>query len=179
MKRALLPLAVFVVLLAFLAAGLTSKPRELPSALLDRPAPAFSLKVLSADPAGAVISREDLRGQVWVLNVWASWCAACREELPALMDFARSSRVPVYGLNYKDQPDAALRWLARHGNPYHRSLRDDDGRVGIDFGVYGVPETFVIDRAGVVRFKHVGTLTAQVIDTQIAPLLRQLEGQRS
>ena len=179
MKRALLPLAVFVVLVGFLAAGLGGKPRELPSALLDRPAPAFSLAVLSAQAPPATLSRDDLRGQVWVLNVWASWCAACGEEMPALIDFARQSRVPVYGLNYKDQPDAAMRWLARHGNPYRQSLRDDDGRVGIDFGVYGVPETFVIDRQGVVRFKHVGVLTAQVIDSQIAPLLRQLEAQRS
>lgn len=179
MKRALLPLAVFVLLLVFLGAGLGGKPRELPSALLNRPAPAFVLPVLAAPSegqAGRTMSRDELRGQVWMLNVWASWCAACREELPALMEFARRSAVPVYGLNYKDQPDAALRWLARHGNPYHRSLRDDDGRVGIDFGVYGVPETFIIDREGVVRYKHVGVLTPDIIETQIAPLLRRLQG---
>lgn len=176
MKRALLPLALFVVLLGFLAAGLSGKPRDLPSALMDRPAPAFRLPVLAGEGPGATLSRDDLRGQVWVLNVWASWCAACREEHPLLVDFARRATVPVYGLNYKDQPEAAQRWLARHGDPYRRSLVDADGRVGIDFGVYGVPETFVIDRDGVVRLKHVGALTPEVIETQIAPLLRRLQG---
>ncbi|MFM8610982.1 MAG: DsbE family thiol:disulfide interchange protein [Burkholderiaceae bacterium] len=178
MKRALIPLAVFIALVGFLAAGLSGKPRELPSALLDRPAPAFRLPVLSADAALAstAVAHADLRGQVWMLNVWASWCAACREEHPALMDFARRAGVPIYGLNYKDQPEAALRWLAQHGDPYRRSLRDTDGRVGIDFGVYGVPETFIIDRDGVVRFKHVGALTPDILNRQVVPLLKQLRG---
>ncbi len=172
MKRALLPLALFVALLAFLAAGLRSDPRELPSALIDKPVPGFRLATLSAgDP---VRGSEDLRGQVWVLNVWASWCAACRLEHPLLVDFARSGGVPVYGLNYKDAPQDARRWLANFGDPYQHSFSDRDGRVGMDLGVYGAPETFVIDAAGRVRFKHVGALTPDVLQRQILPLVRRL-----
>ncbi|MEO5882146.1 MAG: DsbE family thiol:disulfide interchange protein, partial [Caldimonas sp.] len=115
------------------------------------------------------------RGKVWVLNVWASWCVACREEHPLLVEFARKRVVPLYGLNYKDKREDANAWLARFGNPYDASLFDDEGRVGIDFGVYGVPETFVIDQNGVIRLKHIGPLTPAVLATKIEPLLKKLD----
>ena len=170
--RRFLPLGVFLVLLAFLALGLTLKPRELPSTLLGRPAPAFVLPTLGA-PARS-LSPQDLRGQVWVLNVWASWCAACRDEHGALVEMARLKLVPIYGLNYKDQRADALGWLERFGDPYVASLSDTDGRVGIDYGVYGVPETFVIDKAGVVRRKFTGPVTAQTVRDEIVPLVARL-----
>jgi cytochrome c biogenesis protein CcmG/thiol:disulfide interchange protein DsbE len=168
----LAPLALFAVLLGFLAVGLNLNPREVPSPLIGKPAPAFALARLD-DPAQR-ITREDLKGQVWILNVWASWCVACRQEHPLLVDFAKRSPVPLYGLNYKDKRDDGLGWLQRFGNPYKASLYDIDGRVGIDFGVYGVPETFVIDKQGVIRFKQIGPVTPEVLRDQIEPLLKQL-----
>jgi cytochrome c biogenesis protein CcmG, thiol:disulfide interchange protein DsbE len=176
MKRLgfLIPLFVLAVLLAFLAAGLKLNPREVPSPLIDKPAPGFNLARLD-DPA-QTIGREDMLGKVWMLNVWASWCAACREEHPLLVEFARRKLVPIYGLNYKDKRADGLGWLGQFGNPYDASLFDSDGRVGIDFGVYGVPETFIIDRQGVVRMKHIGPLTPAVIRDQIEPLVRTLNG---
>jgi cytochrome c biogenesis protein CcmG/thiol:disulfide interchange protein DsbE len=170
----LLPLGVFLGLVAFLAAGLKLNPREVPSPLIDKPAPAFSLTQLE-NPA-QTIRRDDLLGKVWMLNVWASWCVACRQEHPLLVKFAQSKLLPIYGLNYKDSRPDGLQWLARFGNPYDASLFDQDGRVGIDWGVYGVPETFIIDRQGVVRFKHIGPLTPDVIRSRIEPLVRQLNG---
>jgi cytochrome c biogenesis protein CcmG, thiol:disulfide interchange protein DsbE len=170
--RFLIPLGVFVVLAGFLAVGLKLDPREVPSPLIGKPAPQFALPLL--DQADRTIRREDLLGKVWILNVWASWCAPCREEHPLLVEFSRTKRVPIYGLNYKDSRDDAQRWLARLGNPYDASLFDHDGRVGIDWGVYGVPETFVVDRDGLIRFKHVGALTPEVLRTRIGPLLKQL-----
>jgi cytochrome c biogenesis protein CcmG/thiol:disulfide interchange protein DsbE len=122
------------------------------------------------------IRRDDLLGKVWMLNVWASWCVACRQEHPLLVKFSQSKLLPIYGLNYKDSRPDGLQWLARFGNPYDASLFDQDGRVGIDWGVYGVPETFIIDRQGVVRFKHIGPLTPDVIRSRIEPLVRQLNG---
>jgi cytochrome c biogenesis protein CcmG/thiol:disulfide interchange protein DsbE len=172
MKRYYVPLGIFVVLLAFLAVGLTLKPRELPSPLVGRPAPAFALPTLGAP--GEAVSTRDLRGQVWVLNVWASWCAACRDEHATMVEMARLKLVPIYGLNYKDQRADALGWLARFGDPYVASLSDTDGLVGIDYGVYGVPETFVIDKAGVVRRKFVGPVTAQIVRDEIVPLVARL-----
>ena len=171
--RFLVPLAVFLGLVAFLAKGLQLDPREVPSPLIGKPAPPFKLARLD-DPA-ATISREDLLGKVWILNVWASWCVACREEHPTLVEFARRKQVPIYGLNYKDVRADGLAWLGRLGNPYDASLFDADGRLGIDFGVYGVPETFVIDRQGVVRFKHIGPLTPEVLRDRIEPLLVSLQ----
>ncbi|MDP1649916.1 MAG: DsbE family thiol:disulfide interchange protein [Rubrivivax sp.] len=168
----LLPLALFAVLLGFLAVGLNLNPREVPSPLIGKPVPAFELARLD-DPA-VKVTQADLQGQVWILNVWASWCAACREEHPLLVDFARRSTVPLYGLNYKDKREDGLAWLARFGNPYKASLIDADGRVGIDFGVYGVPETFVIDKQGVIRFKQIGPVTPEVLRDRIEPLLKQL-----
>jgi cytochrome c biogenesis protein CcmG/thiol:disulfide interchange protein DsbE len=169
----LIPLALFAVLAVFLAVGLKLDPREVPSPLIGKPAPAFKLTRLD-DPA-ATISREDLLGKVWLLNVWASWCVACREEHPGLVEFAKRKVVPIYGLNYKDQRADGMTWLSRMGNPYEASLFDGDGRLGIDFGVYGVPETFVIDKQGVIRFKHIGPLTPQVMQEQIEPLLKKLQ----
>jgi cytochrome c biogenesis protein CcmG/thiol:disulfide interchange protein DsbE len=163
---------LFVALAWFLYAGLSLNPREVPSPLIGKPAPAFALPRLD-DPA-QTIKREDLLGKVWVMNVWASWCAPCREEHPLVVAFAKQRKVPVIGLNYKDRPGDARNWLERLGNPYAATLIDFDGKVGIDFGVYGVPETFVIDAQGIVRFKHVGALTPQVISQKLEPVLKQL-----
>ena len=172
--RFLIPLAVFIVLLVFLGVGLKLDPREVPSPLIGKPAPGFALARL--DDAAQTIKREDMLGKVWMLNVWASWCVACREEHPLLVEFSRRKLLPVYGLNYKDQRADGMAWLGQFGNPYEASLFDADGRVGIDFGVYGVPETFIIDRQGVVRLKHIGPLTPDVIQTKIEPLVRHLNG---
>src|SRR3990167_7760474 len=145
----LLPLAIFLGLAAFLAAGLKLDPKEVPSPLINKASPAFQLTRLD-DPA-STIRRDDLMGKVWVLNVWASWCVACQAEHPLLVEFASKKMVPIYGLNYKDERVAGLRWLSRYGNPYTASLFDEDGRVGVDWGVYGVPETFVMGRQGCGR----------------------------
>ncbi|HEU5283904.1 MAG TPA: DsbE family thiol:disulfide interchange protein [Burkholderiales bacterium] len=172
MARFLLPLAIFVALVVFLAVGLKLNPREVPSPLIDKPAPAFELTRLD-DPARAV-RLEDLRGQVWLLNVWASWCVACLDEHPVLLEFSRSRAVPIYGLNYKDEREAAIAWLRKHGNPYDASIVDAQGRVGIDYGVYGVPETFLIDGQGIIRYKHIGPLTAKVLNEKIVPMIGKL-----
>lgn len=172
MKRYLIPLAVFLVLLGFLGVGLTLNPREVPSPLINKPAPQFRLPTLAAP--GQFVSAQDMRGKVWILNVWASWCVACRVEHPVLVDFAKTSSVPLYGLNYKDKRDDAIRWLNNFGNPYQQSLSDTDGLVGIDFGVYGVPETFVIDKQGVIRLKHTGPVTHETLRDTILPLIGKL-----
>jgi cytochrome c biogenesis protein CcmG/thiol:disulfide interchange protein DsbE len=170
----LLPLGLFVVLALFLGAGLKLNPREVPSPLIGKPAPEFKLALLH-EPENTV-SRQDLLGQVWILNVWASWCVACREEHPDWVAFARANTsVLIYGLNYKDKRPDGLGWLQRLGNPYKASLYDLDGRLGIDFGVYGVPETFVIDRQGVIRYKHIGPVTPEVLRDKIAPLVKSLQ----
>jgi len=167
-----IPLAIFIVLVGFLARGLKLDPREVPSPLIGKPAPAFQLTRL--DAPDQTLKRDELLGKVWILNVWASWCAPCREEHPVLVDFARRKLVPVYGLNYKDTRANGQAFLKQLGNPYEASLFDGDGRVGIDYGVYGVPETFVIDRQGVVRLKLVGPLTPDSVRTRIEPLLKEL-----
>jgi cytochrome c biogenesis protein CcmG/thiol:disulfide interchange protein DsbE len=172
--RFLIPLALFLVIVVFLAIGLNLNPREVPSPLIDKPAPGFQLARL--DRPQEMVRAEDLRGQVWLLNVWASWCVACLQEHPLLVEFSRQGVVPIYGLNYKDEPDAAQAWLAKHGNPYTLSIVDGDGRVGIDYGVYGVPETFLIDKQGVIRFKQIGPVTPEVIERKILPLIQQLQG---
>ena len=169
----LVPLAAFAALAWVLGRGLNLNPREVPSPLIGKAAPAFALPRL--DDAAQSVKREDLLGRVWVLNVWASWCAPCREEHPLWVDFARRSKVPVIGLNYKDQRAQAMPWLTQLGNPYRMSLFDADGRVAIDWGVYGVPETFVIDRQGLVRFKHVGPVNAELMRDKIEPLLKALD----
>ena len=170
--RYLLPLALFAAIVLFLGVGLGLNPREVPSPLIGKPAPAFKLPRL--DDASQTLGRDDMLGKVWMLNVWASWCAPCREEHPLVIDIARRGLVPVYGLNYKDKPAAAKGWLASLGNPYRATLVDADGRAGIDFGVYGVPETFIIDRQGIVRLKHTGPLTPEVVRERIEPLLKEL-----
>ena len=172
MRRYLLPLLVFCVLVGFLAVGLKRDPHELPSPLIDKAAPAFSLPTLASP--GQKLSPQDLRGKVWLLNVWASWCVACREEHPLLVEFAQRKLVPLLGLNYKDQRAAGLQWLGRHGNPYSASVFDFEGKVGIDYGVYGVPETFIIDKQGVVRFKHIGPVTPVALNETILPLVDKL-----
>ena len=173
MIRFIAPLVAFVVLAVFLGMGLQLKPREVPSPLIDKPAPAFNLTQLH-EPS-LMLASDDLRGRVWLLNVWASWCVACREEHPVLVKLAQQKLVPIYGLNYKDQRPDALGWLQRFGDPYERSVADRDGRVGIDYGVYGVPETFVIDKTGVIRFKQIGPVTEEVLRTRILPLVKELQ----
>lgn len=174
MKRYLIPLIVFVVMVGFLAVGLSLKPREVPSPLIDKPAPAFSLARLDAPEQQ--LGLEDLKGQVWLLNVWASWCVACRQEHPLLVELAGQNLVPIYGLNYKDKREEALAWLGRYGNPYIISLSDTEGLVGIDYGVYGVPETFVIDKQGTIRLKHIGPVTPEALRDTIMPMVRKLNG---
>lgn len=173
MRRFLLPLAIFVVLVGFLAAGLRLNPREVPSPLIGKPVPAFRLAQLHA--GDKTFSPEDMRGKVWLLNVWASWCVSCRQEHPLLIDLDKQKKVAIVGLNYKDDRSAAITWLNQHGgDPYVVSAVDADGRVGIDFGVYGVPETFLIDKSGIIRYKHIGPVTLDAIKTKILPLAEEL-----
>jgi cytochrome c biogenesis protein CcmG/thiol:disulfide interchange protein DsbE len=175
MLRYLIPLVLFLVLAGFLAIGLTRDPHELKSVLINKPAPTFRLPQLNG--AGQSISSEDMRGKVWLLNVWASWCVACREEHPWLIKYAQSEVVPIYGLNYKDRSEDAIEWLEDLGDPYTASAVDFDGRVGIDYGVYGAPETYVIDQAGMIRLKHVGPLTPDVWSGKILPVVQELNRQ--
>jgi cytochrome c biogenesis protein CcmG/thiol:disulfide interchange protein DsbE len=173
MARFLIPLALFLIVAAFLVRGLFLNPREVPSPLIDKPAPAFKLTQLHAPDQS--LAREDLKGKVWLLNVWASWCVSCREEHPLLVELSKQNVVPIYGLNYKDQREAALGWLQQFGNPYVASVTDLDGRVGIDYGVYGVPETFVIDKNGVIRYKQIGPITPDALNNKIIPLVKKLQ----
>ncbi len=170
-----LPLLIFAGLAALLWQGLGRDPKLVPSPLVGKPAPAFALPSLR-DPA-RVVGTEDMRGRVALLNVWASWCAACRQEHPFLMRLAREGRVSIYGLNYKDRREDALRWLDGLGDPYVWSAHDLEGRVGIDWGVYGVPETFVLDARGIIRYKHVGPLDEKVWRERIAPVLAELSAE--
>lgn len=165
------PLAVFVVIVCFLYTGLGRDPREIPSPLVGKPAPAFVLPKLQEE---GTLGVADMKGKVWLLNVWASWCTACQIEHPLLVDLARQNVVPIVGLNYKDKPAEAKAWLAKLGDPYFVSVADRDGRVGIDYGVYGVPETFVIDGNGVIRYKQIGPITAESLRTKIIPLVKKL-----
>ena len=172
MARYLIPLVLFVILVIFLAIGLGRDPHEVPSPLIGKAAPTFQLPQLK-DP-GKSFSAEQMRGKVWLLNVWASWCVSCREEHPLLLDYARSAAVPIYGLNYKDKREDALDWLEQLGDPYVLSAADEDGRVAIDYGVYGAPETYLIDRDGVIRFKQVGAVTPEIWERKILPLVKDL-----
>jgi cytochrome c biogenesis protein CcmG/thiol:disulfide interchange protein DsbE len=172
-RRLLIPLAVFVVLAGFLFAGLWRDPREVPSPLINKPAPAFSLKQLHKPETALAVA--DMKGKVWLFNVWASWCVSCREEHPLLVALAKEKVVPIIGLNYKDEPAAGMRWLRENGDPYDLSVVDRDGRVGIDYGVYGVPETFVIDKQGTIRYKQIGPITQEALEKKIMPLVRELE----
>jgi len=177
-KKFLIPIVVFAALgglliyaLYLMQAGRYS-PRDIPSPLLGKPLPAFSLPLLQQPKK--MVTPESLHGRVYLLNVWASWCVACRQEHPLLVELARLKAVSVIGLNYKDKPDDALGWLTEFGNPYEQSLVDADGRVGIDLGVYGVPETFVIDKTGVIRYKQVGPITEEIWMQKLLPLIQQL-----
>jgi cytochrome c biogenesis protein CcmG, thiol:disulfide interchange protein DsbE len=177
MLRYLIPLGLFLVLVVFLAIGLTrgDDRDKLPSALINKPAPAFRLPQLN-DPA-KTFSAEEMRGKVWLLNVWASWCVACRDEHPHLLDYEKSGVVPIYGLNYKDEREDAVAWIQELGDPYVLSAVDLDGRVGIDYGVYGAPETYVIDKNGTIRLKHVGPIMPDVWSEKILPLVQELNRQ--
>jgi len=172
MSRFIIPLGLFLVLVAFLAIGLSRDPHEVPSPLINKPAPAFRLPQLK-DPS-KTFSTEDMRGKVWLLNVWASWCVTCRDEHPLLFEYARSGDVPIYGLNYRDKREDALAWLGELGDPYVLSASDTDARVGINYGVYGAPESYLIDRNGVIRFKQIGPITPDIWQKTIVPLAREL-----
>ncbi len=172
--RYLAPLAIFILLVGFFAVGLMRDPREVPSPFIGKPAPAFRLETLH-QPEKA-FTPDDMKGKVWLLNVWASWCVSCRIEHPLLVEMARNKVVPIVGLNYKDKRDDGARWLARYGDPYALSAWDIDGKVGIDYGVYGAPETFVIDKHGVIRYKQIGPITREALDKVLLPLIRKLEG---
>ena len=173
MKKFALPLIVFLVIVGFLAVGLRLDPREVPSPYIGKAAPDF--RVPKLHEPDATISPADMKGQVWLLNVWASWCVSCRAEHEVVTRLARTREVPIFGLNYKDEREDAIGWLKRLGNPYEASAFDRKGDVGIDWGVYGVPETFVIDRQGVIRHKHIGPLTEQSVKDTIMPLVRKLK----
>jgi cytochrome c biogenesis protein CcmG/thiol:disulfide interchange protein DsbE len=172
-KKLLIPLVVFVALVGFLLVGLFRDPREVPSPLIGKPAPTFTLAQLH-EPA-KTLGPNDLKGKVWLLNVWASWCVSCRDEHPLLVELAKAKIVPIVGLDYKDEPQAGKGWLAKLGNPYDVSVMDSDGRAGIDWGVYGVPETFVIDKQGTIRYKQIGPVTAESLQKKILPLVRELQ----
>lgn len=168
----LLPGIGFVVLVIFLMMGLSRDPREIPSPLIGKPAPGFELPLL-LDPQNT-LRFEQYRGQVWILNVWASWCVPCLVEHPVLLTLARDRVAPIVGLNYKDAPEDARSWLRKHGDPFASIAADRSGRVALDYGVYGVPETFLIDAQGVIRFKHVGPLTPEIVSKRLLPLIREL-----
>ena len=172
MTRFLLPLAIFLTVVAFLYVGLNRDPREVPSPLIGKTAPAFELPILSQPEKR--FAPADMKGKVWLLNVWASWCVSCREEHPVLVELAGQRIIPVVGLNYKDKDAEAKEWLRRFGNPYDLSAVDAEGRIGIDYGVYGVPETYLIDGEGVIRYKQVGALTPAILEQKVLPLARML-----
>lgn len=170
--RFLIPLGVFAVLVVFLYIGLGKDPRKLDSMLTDKPAPAFNLPQVG--DATQMLSSEVFKGKVSLLNVWASWCVSCRQEHPVIIEIAKIPGISVFGLNWKDTLPAAREWLKRHGNPYIASAFDGSGRTGIDYGVSGAPETFIIDHEGVIRYKQVGIITPEVFRTTLAPLLKNL-----
>lgn len=166
----LIPLLIFFSLAGLLYSGLGKDPSRLPSALIDKPFPAFSLPDLHAPER--MLDASLLRGQPALVNVWATWCAACRVEHPELMRIARDEGIAVFGVNYKDDPVEARAWLERYGNPYQNVIVDRHGRLGLDLGVYGAPETYVVDAGGVIRFRHVGVVDERLWREQIAPRLR-------
>jgi cytochrome c biogenesis protein CcmG/thiol:disulfide interchange protein DsbE len=192
-KLFLIPLVLFFGLVIFLAVGLQRDPKEIPSPLVGKPAPAFKLFTLAAN--GQTFEPKDMQGQVWMLNVWATWCVACKVEHPLLVEFSKMQNLPIVGLSYKEiqpqdeplgvklSPEAKLllarqrseNFLKARGNPYVLTALDIDGRVGIDYGVYGVPETYVIDQQGVIRYKLVGTLTPEILLKKILPLVNELK----
>ena len=173
MNKFTLPLVGFIALITLLAVGLGLNPREVPSPLIGKPAPEFSLPQLHA--ANKNFAPKELQGKVWLFNVWASWCPSCREEHPILVAYAKTpGAIPVVGLNWKDKREDGLRWLTRYGDPYLLSVYDNDGRVGINYGVYGAPETYLIDKQGIIRFKQIGPITPEVLEKKILPLVQEL-----
>ena len=175
MKRALIPLFIFLVVVGFLFKGLFLDPREVPSPLVGIAAPHFSLVRL--DAADKTFSPKEMLGKVWLLNTWASWCAACKDEHPLLVELSKADFVPIIGLDYKDNNQDAQQWLDQAGNPYAINAVDADGRVGIDYGVYGVPETYVIDKKGSIAYKQIGPITMEALRDKIIPLVKQLQAQ--
>jgi len=172
LNKALWTLGAFIALVVVLAVGLRLNPREVPSPLIGKPAPPFELPLLNEPDKR--FSQKDMLGKVWIMNVWASWCPPCLVEHPVVTRIAQSGLAPVVGLNYKDTRDEALPWLKRNGDPYQLIVFDANGRIGIDYGVYGVPETYVIDRQGIIRYKHIGPLTADVVQKKVEPLVKEL-----
>lgn len=177
MWRYLAPLGIFIVLVVFLSIGLKLDPREVPSPLINKPAPQFSLPELHQPQQQ--VSPANYKGKVWLLNVWASWCVSCRAEHPVLNELAQTGEVIIIGLNYKDGKDVAQQWLQQRGDPYLASAFDEDGRAGIDWGVYGVPETFVIDKRGNIRHKHTGPVSRDDVKNTILPLVQELNKEPS
>ena len=171
--RYLAPLLLFLLLAGLLYRGLSLDPKIVPSPLIGKPMPAFTLPRLAN--AGETISDNDLKGKVSALNIWATWCVSCRAEHEVLLELARTGKVDIYGLNYKDNRADAQRWLTQLGNPYVANAFDADGRTGIDWGVYGAPETFIMDRDGIIRHKHIGPLTREALVQEILPLIARLE----
>jgi cytochrome c biogenesis protein CcmG, thiol:disulfide interchange protein DsbE len=175
MLKYIIPLILFIIMAVFLALGLNLKPIEIPSPFINKPAPVFSAQKLNAPEER--LTPADLKGQVWLFNVWASWCVSCRAEHPVLNQLAQQHAAVIVGLNYKDEPNDAKKWLDTLGNPYNVSIMDQDGRIGIDYGVYGVPETFVIDKKGVIRYKHTGPVTAEDVQQTFLPLIAKLQAE--
>jgi cytochrome c biogenesis protein CcmG/thiol:disulfide interchange protein DsbE len=175
-KSLLIPLGVFVLLVVFLGLGFQLKdPHLLPSELINKPFPAFSLKDLHRPDL--MRSREDLTGEIALVNVWGTWCPNCIIEHPELMRIAREEDVRIFGINYNDETAKAIRWLERREDPYVFSIADDEGRLAIDLGVYGAPETFVIDAAGVIRFRHVGPVTEDIWEATLLPVIELLRAE--
>lgn len=172
----LLPLVIFVILIGFFIVGLERDPRLIPSPLIGKPAPAFELSPLSqVNTTSEKLTQEDLKGEVTLLNFWATWCPTCRGEHDVLMEIARESNVKIFGVDYKDNQDDAMQWLEKLGNPYRAVAFDPEGKTGIDWGVYGTPETFVMDAEGIIRYKHVGAVSWEVWTKILEPLVKQLQ----
>jgi len=169
----IIPLLAFLGLSLLLGIGLFMNPRELPSALIDKPAPDFELALLGDEQAR--FSPSHYAGQRWILNVWASWCPSCRHEHPLFNEIAKRTNIPLVGLNYKDQPQDAIEWLAVRGNPYDKVPSDLNGDVGVDWGVYGAPETFVIDERGHILYRHAGPINPTILQAEIAPFFPELQ----
>jgi cytochrome c biogenesis protein CcmG/thiol:disulfide interchange protein DsbE len=175
MLKYIIPLVLFIIMAVFLGMGLNLNPSDIPSPFINKPAPEFSAPKLNAP--SEKLTPADLKGQVWLFNVWASWCVSCRSEHPVLNEFAKLKAVTIIGLNYKDDPTDAKKWLDSLGNPYNISIMDQEGRIGIDYGVYGVPETFVIDKKGLIRHKHTGPITPADLQKTLIPLIDKLQSE--
>ena len=173
MKKALIPLGIFLVLVVFLAVGLTRDPHEIPSALIGKPASLFTAPLLDAPEKQ--FSAKDMLGKVWILNTWASWCVTCRQEHPILLELSKAKAVPIIGLDWRDKDADGLKWLARFGNPYDVVVSDNSARIGIDYGVTAAPESFLIDKAGVIRYKQNGMITPEALRDTILPMIRELQ----